>query len=292
MMTRKEWLRWRQGGVGSSDAPIIMGVSKFKTAHQLYHDKIADDVVDEEDDFIQRRGNEIEARVRSLFEVEEGEPFPATLVESSDIPWLRASLDGLSACKKRAIEIKLLGKTDWENAKQHGVVPPQYVPQVQHALMVSGAEEIFLLGYLYSKQMPKVLDPEKLVRVRVLPDAAYQEKLLIAETQFWTCVVDKKTPGLSERDYKTLTGYTRIAKRWHKLNEKIEKLEEERDAARKDLLEAAEKSGHPRLRCAGVRLVKQSRAGNVNYKKIPELQGVDLDAYRGEPVTFWKVESE
>jgi hypothetical protein len=34
---------------------------------------------------------------------------------------------------------------------------------------------------------------------------------------------------------------------------------------------------------------KSERKGNVNYKKVPELKGVNLDEYRGESITVWTV---
>lgn len=36
-------------------------------------------------------------------------------------------------------------------------------------------------------------------------------------------------------------------------------------------------------------LAKETRAGSVNYKSIPELRGVDLEQYRGTPVVVWKL---
>ena len=35
----EEWLDWRKKGIGSSDAPIIMGVSPWKTPFELWEEK-------------------------------------------------------------------------------------------------------------------------------------------------------------------------------------------------------------------------------------------------------------
>lgn len=40
-------------------------------------------------------------------------------------------------------------------------------------------------------------------------------------------------------------------------------------------------SHHTREQGAGVSVVRLWKAGNVDYKKIPELKGVNLDKYRG-----------
>lgn len=39
----------------------------------------------------------------------------------------------------------------------------------------------------------------------------------------------------------------------------------------------------------GRKLTKVSRIGSVQYAKIPELKGLDLDQYRGNPSTYWKL---
>ena len=39
----------------------------------------------------------------------------------------------------------------------------------------------------------------------------------------------------------------------------------------------------------GRKLTKVERKGNVNYKKVPELQGVDLEPYRNASSEFWKL---
>lgn len=34
------------------------------------------------------------------------------------------------------------------------------------------------------------------------------------------------------------------------------------------------------------------RIGTIQYKEIPELQKVNLDVYRGDPIVIWKVEKK
>jgi hypothetical protein len=43
---------------------------------------------------------------------------------------------------------------------------------------------------------------------------------------------------------------------------------------------------HPRMRGVGVRVAKLTRRGSVEYEKIPELENVDLNAYRKEDTSF------
>ena len=36
-------------------------------------------------------------------------------------------------------------------------------------------------------------------------------------------------------------------------------------------------------------MLKYFDKGRVNYSKIPELEGVDLEAYRGMPIEKWRI---
>ena len=49
-LPREDWLRLRQSGIGGSDISAIMGFNPYKTAYDLYHDKINDVVADAQSD--------------------------------------------------------------------------------------------------------------------------------------------------------------------------------------------------------------------------------------------------
>lgn len=46
-LTREEWLDWRRKGIGGSDAAAIMGISPFRTARDIYYDKLGIAAVEE-----------------------------------------------------------------------------------------------------------------------------------------------------------------------------------------------------------------------------------------------------
>ncbi|MES2145765.1 MAG: YqaJ viral recombinase family protein, partial [Pseudomonadota bacterium] len=102
-MDRQEWLKWRKGGIGSSDAPIIMGASPYKTRLQLYKEKISPEIK-EETSFIQQMGNDIEPRLRSYMEFKHDRTYAPKLVVMAEYPHLRASLDGCSEDGQAIIE--------------------------------------------------------------------------------------------------------------------------------------------------------------------------------------------
>lgn len=62
----------------------------------------------------------------------------------------------------------------------------------------------------------------------------------------------------------------------------------EMDQRKADILdEIKELSGGRELAIGQMKLSKVERKGNVQYAKIPELSGVDLEQYRGSPSIYW-----
>ena len=56
-------------------------------------------------------------------------------------------------------------------------------------------------------------------------------------------------------------------------------LAERLEAARQALVALAQ---HPKEQGAGVSVTRFWKQGNVDYKKVPQLQGLDLSPYRGK----------
>lgn len=172
------WLEHRRRGIGSSDSPVIMGVSPWKDPHTLWLEK-TNRQAPPEMNWAMRRGHELEPVARARYELETGMEMPAILAVHKDWPFLKASLDGYNAEKNIALEIKCPGKKDHLVA-QGGFVPEKYKPQLQHLLLVTGAERIDY--YSYREDSDPVLIP-------VEPDRTYIQTLMAKEFAFWGQVV-------------------------------------------------------------------------------------------------------
>ncbi len=270
-----------------------MGVSPWSTPMKLYEEKISDSIIENDDNqYVKDIGNRLEPKLRAAFEEKMGMLYPAANVKMEKYPFLRASLDGLSACGKYIIEIKYSGQKDWELAKM-GLVPDKYFPQVQHALMVSGAQLGYYLSYPYEGRNDAIIDMEKLAIVLVEPDPEYISRMQAIEINFWQEHVLKGIPPKPvDKDYVPIIGMAEVAKEYKKLSKQIHDLEILRDHYKEIILEKAKESGHTRLICAGIKVRQETRVGAVDYAKIPELQGVDLERYRKAHSTYWKFEVE
>lgn len=203
---REEWLQWRHNGIGSSDVPVIMGVSKYKTVKQLLEEKSKPFLSEDKSNwYIKNRGNLIESTVRKFYEEDMGMEFPAISCVNKEHPYLIATLDGADKGMNLFIEIKLLssqkpdkvnkeaeGYKRWEEAKVKEIIPKEYYPQIQHQLMVTGLPACVFLGY---KEVKDGSTPNKdnVAIVSVLPNTEYIDKMRLKLSDFWMKVLENRS---------------------------------------------------------------------------------------------------
>lgn len=218
------WLSWRMQGIGSSDGPIIMGVSPWKTKFQLWEEKTGKVKKEQSSNWATDRGNRLEPIARAKYELEfDFEMGPATC-QHEKYPFLRASMDGWNPQLKRGLEIKCPGQPDHMLAKS-GQVPTKYWPQIQHQFLVTGAEVIDYYSYWMGKDVPDHMGEG--VRIEVKPDRDYILKLFKAECDFWECVTKNIPPGMTGDDFKKirLIFARKYAEEWKRLAKEMESLQ-------------------------------------------------------------------
>jgi putative phage-type endonuclease len=131
-----QWHRWRQQGLGASDAPVIMGEAAFKTPRTLWSIKTGR-MQEDSAGPAARRGRQLERLARRAYEQEVGIQMEPLCLVHDQLEWMRASLDGLSFDGSTVLEIKCPMNVRDRTAAQQGSVPPQYYAQLQHELEVS-----------------------------------------------------------------------------------------------------------------------------------------------------------
>ncbi|MFA9439445.1 YqaJ viral recombinase family protein [Uliginosibacterium sp. sgz301328] len=138
-----EWLALRAAHLCASDAPAMMGTSAYKTRNQLLQE-LATGFTPEIDAATQARfdlGHEAEAAARSIAESMIGEElFPAVGTTTIDSLPLLASFDGITMLEDVIYEHKLFNQALSHYIIQHDDLPDSHWPQVEHQLLVSGAE--------------------------------------------------------------------------------------------------------------------------------------------------------
>jgi len=153
-----EWLAHRASSRNASDAPAMIGVSKYKTRTQLL-DERATGIVPDVDAATQRRfdeGHRVEALARAITEEELGEDlFP--VIGTTDDGYLSASFDGITMDGKIIFEHKL-----WNQIKADAIdaqeIPETDYWQVVHQMAVSGADRCLYVVSDGTTEKRRVLD--------------------------------------------------------------------------------------------------------------------------------------
>ena len=171
-----EWLSWRRGGIGASDAPVVMGLSPWQKDNELLLLKTGQQAERPANGAMQR-GKRLEPMARLAYVRHTGIDVAPVCVQSREHPWMRASLDGLSADGRVVLEIKCPGEKDHRLAASGGV-PEKYYPQLQHILAVTGLEEIYYWSFRF----------DSTALLKVDRDETFIAGLLEKEVAFWTRV--------------------------------------------------------------------------------------------------------
>jgi putative phage-type endonuclease len=172
----EEWLSWRRGGIGASDAPVVMGLSPWQKAGELLLLKTGQQAERPANSYMQR-GKDLEPLAREAFIRHTGIEVDPVCVQSTDHAWMRASLDGLSPNGRQVVEIKCPGEKDHRFAAS-GCVPEKYFPQLQHILAVTGLAEIHYWSFRF----------DHTVLLKVERDESFIADLIEKEIDFWTRV--------------------------------------------------------------------------------------------------------
>jgi putative phage-type endonuclease len=144
----EEWAALRAKYFTASEAPAMMGASKYQTRSDLLKQK-ATGITPEVDQAKQRlfdAGHAAEAAARPFAESVIGEElFPVTCSTEIDGLQLLASLDGLVMDESIAWEHKLWNSSLADNLSI-GVVEPHYYWQLEQQLLVTGASKVLLMA--------------------------------------------------------------------------------------------------------------------------------------------------
>lgn len=184
---RKDWLRKRQKGIGSSDAASIIGIG-YQSAFDVYNAKTDPDPVDRIEPFLQR-GIDLEPIVAKKYAEEMGKELrPAGFVTSKENPWQISNPD-FTGADDRYTEIKtvLFWTDEWgEPFTSH--VPEKYWTQGQHQMGVrGGCDHMDIAAF--------ELTNWKLRIYRINFDPDFFEWLTSIEKRFWAMVEARRPPG-------------------------------------------------------------------------------------------------
>lgn len=186
-MDKRRWLEWRRKGIGGSDVAAIAGLSKWKSAAEVYLEKIGEietpeageaaywgtvleDVVARE--FAERTGLKVQRR-NAMF-------------QHPEYPFMLANIDRVIVDKEHGwgvLECKTANeylKGEWDEDN----IPDSYYLQVQHYLAVTN------LNYAY---IAVLIGGNKFRHKFIARDDEMIQNLIKIESEFWQ-LVESRTP--------------------------------------------------------------------------------------------------
>lgn len=181
-LTEQEWLAYRRQGIGGSDVAAILGISPFRTARDLYDDKlnIASAVDDTGNWVALEMGHLLEPLVAQIFTKKTGlEVFQIKkMFQHPQYPFMLADVDYFVRLPNGEIALLEIKTTNY-NAKDHWwkdgeeCVPVYYETQGRHYMAVMDMDEIFYCC-LYGNN-----EDEAIIR-HLYRDREYEQEMVYA----------------------------------------------------------------------------------------------------------------
>lgn len=204
--SNKDFLKQRNEGIGSSDAAVIVGASKYKTIYELWEEKTGravEQVIGPEEQKLLMWGKRLENFIANDYEIYrlERDKEVVTVKKDTftrvlpDMPFLRANLDRLVIGDKRSpfviLEAKSTGVLQYQSWETE--YPIDYYWQVQQQMLVTGIDHADLAVQV-DRQPLKIYRIEK-------SDQAHQ-MLREAARRFWDYVIKDEPPPKDIRDFR------------------------------------------------------------------------------------------
>lgn len=266
----KEWLKWRKEGIGSSDAPAVMGLSPYTTPYELFREKTGKGVYEKKANaYILELGHELEKKMRAMVELVTGYTFKPVVCQHPERPYIRASLDGYDEKFNIILECKMVGRSAYQEIMHTNRPLLHHLPQLWHQFAVTGATRII---YAFcTNERNKMLQFHYL---EIYPDANEINKLMEEEAKFWAKVQSGEWGDLGKKDSAAIENPELFAllKQYKMVQSCLKDLEK----SEKELkVKISELLTHPNMHSENCEIKTRVKKGGISYKKA-------LDSVKGE----------
>jgi putative phage-type endonuclease len=243
-MPRDEWLELRRKGIGGSDAAAIVGLDRWRSAFDVYADKVGLKQ-EEPDNEAMRQGRDLEDYVAKRFCEATGEKVRRknVMFQHPEHPWMIANLDRVIVGEHALLECKTTSVLNPAKFSQ-GEYPPNYYVQCMHYMAVTGAKKCYLAVLVLNRSF-HVFEIER--------DEEEIQTLIGIEKHFWENNVQKQIPPApdgseatsnlikqlfpkaKEREQIAIFGQEETIEQYITLDEQIKELTKQRDRLKQEL---------------------------------------------------------
>jgi putative phage-type endonuclease len=267
-----EWHEFRSTRIGASDAPVIMGVSPWKTPYQLWEEKMGFSEPMRMNPAM-AMGKKMEPKLLAHVSEMLNVPIVPQVLQHANFDWAIASMDGYNHDERIGVEIKLANLEDHREICDERV-PKKYYPQLQHQMFVSGLP--FMYYYSYHREGPMM--------IRVTRDDEYISQMVEKEMEFMNCLLAETPPKEVAMGNDEMDSLMNLSQELCDVWEKKKEIESREEA----LIEAIKAFQKP-FAYKGVKIYEKTVRGRIQYDRIEALKDMDLEVYRGPTTTSWTV---
>lgn len=184
-MLTKEQMKNRMHGIGGSDAAAVIGKNRYKSALDVYLEKIGDKIHTNDENQFMHWGNVLEPVIIKEFEKRNNKKVNQTgnTFSKKDSHWMIAHVDGVVEGENAIIECKTASEymlKEWQDG-----IPDEYYYQCMHYCAVLDVDRVYVCALVGgNKYIEHIFDRD-----------LQKEAVLIAhEKKFWTENVEKRIP--------------------------------------------------------------------------------------------------
>lgn len=243
-MPREEWLAWRRQGIGGSDAAAILGLDRYKSAFEVYAEKVGLKT-EEPDNEAMRQGRDLEAYVAERFCEATGKKVRRrnAMLQHPAYPWMLANIDRWVVGENAGLECKTTSVLNRARFAQ-GEFPANYYVQCMHYMAVTGAEKWYLAVLVLNKAFHvfTIERDENEIQALIEAEKRFWEEHVMPQipptpdgTESTADVIKAMFPEARERETVALFGYEEKIKAYLELDARIAELERQRDALKQEL---------------------------------------------------------
>lgn len=194
-MSHDEWLDWRRKGIGGSDVAAICGLSRYKSALEVYLDKTGE-IPPKEDNPKMKAGRMLEPVIADWFAEETGIRVQEQkcIFQHKDYPFMFANIDRWVIGENAGLEIKNTSeynRHEWFDG-QTEIIPTEYQLQANHYMAVLGADRWYVAVLIggWDFQWRVIERDENLIK-----------NLITIEQAFWQHnVLERNIPQVTAQD--------------------------------------------------------------------------------------------
>lgn len=186
---REEWLNARRIGITATDVVAIMGLSKYRSAFDVWTDKMMEPDLDAEIGEAGRWGIRLEEPVaREWAERHNVRLRRVGLIANDEQPWAIASLDRLvHGCPDGRCAVEVKTRNHHVADQWDAGVPADVLAQVRWQLLVSGLDHVHVAA---------LIGGQRLVEHVVVRDHDHETAMLDAARMVHQSVLDGTPPNL------------------------------------------------------------------------------------------------